>query len=184
MQVETVEAVEGLVRITVWTHAGVPASCPGCGQASSWEHSRYVRHVADEAVGGRPVMVDLSVRRTYCENPDCSKQTLAQQVEGLTVGYQRRTPALPEVVEAVARALVGTAGARLLLHLHQARLTAHTALKRTGRTRVDRGNPAALHPQRLPPHPRGDWRSAARRRPSLWPVTCGCGIFSGRSRRA
>ncbi|WP_370743231.1 helicase associated domain-containing protein [Streptomyces sp. LUP47B] len=37
-----------------------------------------------------------------------------------------------------------------------------------------------------PPTPptRRCWRSAARRRPSLWPGTCGCGISSGRSRRA
>jgi hypothetical protein len=64
-------------------------------------------------------MIDLSVRRMYCENPDCAKQTFAEQVAGLTVRYQRRTPALQAVVEAVARALAGTAGARLLLHLHQ-----------------------------------------------------------------
>ncbi|WP_455569519.1 ISL3 family transposase [Streptomyces violascens] len=114
-----VEAGEDLVRITARTHAGVLAVCPGCDKTSDWEPSRYVRHVADEAVGGRPVMIDLSVRRLYCENPDCSKQTFAEQIAGLTVRYQRRTPALQNVVEAVARALAGTAGARLLLHLHQ-----------------------------------------------------------------
>lgn len=37
-----------------------------------------------------------------------------------------------------------------------------------------------------PPTPptRPCWRSAARRRPSSWPATCGSGISSGRSRRA
>ncbi|MEU3756597.1 ISL3 family transposase [Streptomyces olivoreticuli] len=119
VQVEGVEAGEDLVRVTARTHAAVPADCPGCGQASSWEHSRYVRHVADEAVGGRPVVIDLSVRRLYCENQACAKQTFAEQVEGLTVRYQRRTPSLQAVVEAVACALAGRAGARLLLHLHQ-----------------------------------------------------------------
>ncbi|MGW2370697.1 transposase [Streptomyces sp. NPDC001667] len=78
-----------------------------------------MRHVADEAVGGRPVVIVLSVRRLYCENPDCAKRTFAEQVEGLTVRYQRRTPALQAVVDAVACALAGKAGARLLLHLHQ-----------------------------------------------------------------
>ncbi|MGA5135453.1 transposase, partial [Streptomyces olivoreticuli] len=119
VQVETVEAGGDLVRITARTRAGVLAVCPGCGKTSDWEHSRYVRHVADEAVGGRPVMIGLSVRRLYCENPDCSKQAFAEQIAGLTVRYQRRTPALQAVVEAVARALAGAAGARLLLHLHQ-----------------------------------------------------------------
>lgn len=119
VQVEGVAAGEELVRITARTHTGVPAVCPGCGQASGWEHSRYVRHVADGAVGSRPVVIVLSVRRLYCENPDCAKRTFAQQVEGLTVRYQRRTPALQAVVDAVACALAGKAGARLLLHLHQ-----------------------------------------------------------------
>jgi transposase len=119
VQVEGAQAGEDLVRITARTHAGVPVACPGCGQPSSWEHSRYVRHVGDEAVGGRPVVIDLSVRRLYCENPDCPRATFAEQVEGLTVRYQRRTPALQAVVEAVAAALAGKAGARLLLHLHQ-----------------------------------------------------------------
>jgi len=72
----------------------------------------------DEAVGGRPVVIDLSVRRLYCEDPDCPRTTFVEQVGGLTVRYQRRTPALQQVVDAVAVALAGSAGARLLNMLH------------------------------------------------------------------
>ena len=118
VEVEEVQAVAGVVRISARTR-DVPVLCPGCGCPSDWEHSRYVRHVADEAVGGRPMVVDLSVRRLYCENPRCPKSTFAEQVGGLTVRYQRRSPALQAVVTAVAVALAGKAGARLLLHLHQ-----------------------------------------------------------------
>lgn len=62
----------------------------------------------------------LSVRRLYCENPACEKVTFAEQVPGLTRRYQRRMPALQTVVDAVAVALAGSAGARLLSVLHQA----------------------------------------------------------------
>ncbi|MEV1062604.1 hypothetical protein [Streptomyces sp. NPDC050263] len=79
-------------------------------------HSRYVRHAADEAVGGRAVVIDLSVRHLYCKNSDCPKTTFAEQVTRLTVRYQRRTPALQHLVNAVA--LAGSAGARLLAVLH------------------------------------------------------------------
>jgi len=96
-----------------------PAACTGCAQVSQWVHSTYVRHVADEAVGGRPLRIDLQVRRLYCENPLCPKVTFAEQVPGLTRRYQRRTPALQAVVDAVALALAGSAGARLLAVLHQ-----------------------------------------------------------------
>jgi transposase len=87
--------------------------------SSDWLHSRYVRHVADEAVGGRPVVIDLSVRRLYCENPQCPKTTFVEQTDGLTVRYQRRTPALQRLLGAVAVALAGKTGVRLLPHLHQ-----------------------------------------------------------------
>jgi transposase len=65
------------------------------------------------------MVVDLSVRRLYCENSQCPRATFVEQVAGLTVRYRRRTPALQRVVEAVAVHLAGMAGARLLLALHQ-----------------------------------------------------------------
>ncbi|MHB9856814.1 transposase family protein [Streptomyces sp. YIM S03343] len=98
VRVERVEASGDLLRIAARTRDGIPAVCPGCGTESDWVHSRYVRHVADEAVGGRPVVIDLSVRRLYCENPGCPKGTFAEQITGLTVRYQRRTTALQATV--------------------------------------------------------------------------------------
>ncbi|MEU6895549.1 transposase family protein [Streptomyces sp. NPDC046557] len=88
--------------------------CSGCGVPSDWTHSRYVRHLADVALGGRPVRIDLSVCRLYCENPSCPKVTFAEQVPGLTVRYQRRTPLLQHLVESVGVVPVGRGGARML----------------------------------------------------------------------
>ncbi|WP_330334656.1 ISL3 family transposase [Streptomyces sp. NBC_00536] len=116
--VESVDVERDMLVVTARTRAA-PAECPACGQWSAWERSRYVRHLGDEAVGGRAVRIDISVRRLYCENAACPKVTFAEQVGGLTVRYQRRTPALQRVVETVAVALAGSAGARLLVHLHQ-----------------------------------------------------------------
>jgi transposase len=118
VRVERVEASGDLLRIAARTRDDAAAVCPGCGMESDWVHSRYVRHVTDEAVGGRAVVIDLSVRRLYCENHACEKGTFVEQVVGLTRRYQRRTPALQKVVDAVAVALAGSAGARLLSGLH------------------------------------------------------------------
>ncbi|MFI6150532.1 transposase family protein [Streptomyces sp. NPDC051109] len=96
------------------TRSRVPAGCSGCGVLSDWTHSRYVRHLADAALGGRPVRIDLSVRRLYCENPSCPKVTFAEQVPRLTVRYQRRTPLLQHLVESVGVVLAGRGGARML----------------------------------------------------------------------
>ena len=119
VDVESVVVEGGVLVVSAATRDG-PAACTGCGQMSHRAHSAYLRHVADEAVGGRPLRIDLQVRRLYCENPACPKATFAEQVPGITRRYQRRTPALQRVVDAVAVALAGSAGARLLLVVHQA----------------------------------------------------------------
>jgi transposase len=77
-------------------------------------HSRYCRTLADVAVGGRPALIVLSVRRLFCDNPRCGRRTFAEQVEGLTVRYQRRSPLLQHLVEMAGVLLAGRGGARLL----------------------------------------------------------------------
>jgi len=76
-------------------------------------HSRYERRLLDTAVGGSEVMIFLAVRRFFCPAANCAKVTFAEQVEGLTSKNARRTPAVTAVLEAVALALGGRAGARL-----------------------------------------------------------------------
>ncbi|MEV6655387.1 transposase family protein [Streptomyces sp. NPDC051219] len=95
-------------------------ACPGCAVMSNRVHSRYGRRLADMPVGDRPVLIELTVRRLYCENVRCSRRTFAEQVDGLTVRYGRRTPAVRRVLEAVAGALAGRARSRLAAVLHTA----------------------------------------------------------------
>lgn len=118
VDVDSVVARDGVLVAAARTRDS-PAACTGCGQVSQQVHSSYVRHVADQAVGDRPLRIDLQARRLYCKNAACAKVTFAEQVPGLTRRYQRRTPALQRVVDVVAVALAGSAGARLLRVLHQ-----------------------------------------------------------------
>ena len=76
-------------------------------------HSRYQRKLADTATGGQEVLIDLQARRFFCGNEACAKATFAEQVPGLTTRYGRRTCGLQAVLQAVALALGGRAGARL-----------------------------------------------------------------------
>ncbi|MEU5548044.1 transposase family protein, partial [Streptomyces sioyaensis] len=114
MHVLSVDVSDAVVAVRARTRSGAPAGCTGCGHLSQWCHSRYVRRLADVALGGRPVCIDLSVRRLYCENSVCPKATFAEQVPGLTVRYQRRTPPLQRLVEDVGVVLAGRGGARML----------------------------------------------------------------------
>jgi Transposase len=62
-------------------------------------------------------VICLAVRRFLCLAPECAKRTFAEQVSGLTSRHARRTPVVTAVLEAVALALGGRAGARLSGHL-------------------------------------------------------------------
>ncbi|MFJ3786254.1 transposase family protein [Streptomyces sp. NPDC090093] len=76
MQVVSVEVSDAVVAVRARTRSGEPAGCTGCGQLSEWCHSRYERRLADVTLAGRPLRIDLSVRRLYCENTTCPKATL------------------------------------------------------------------------------------------------------------
>ncbi|WP_307659262.1 ISL3 family transposase [Streptomyces sp. V1I1] len=80
-------------------------------------HSRYGRRIADAPVGARPVLIDLSVRRPFCDNGGCARVTFAEQVDGLTSRYGRRTPVLQRVIGALGVVLAARAVARLTLLL-------------------------------------------------------------------
>jgi transposase len=89
------------------------AVCPACGTWSSRVHSGYARTVADGPAGGCPVMICLAVRRLFCRNPACPVVTFAEQAEGLTGRYLRRSLPLLGLLAQIALALAGRAGARL-----------------------------------------------------------------------
>jgi transposase len=114
--VEQVERLSGQVRLRVRPQ-GREGVCPRCGGRSGRVHSRYRRSLADAAVGGQPVVVELTVRRFFCAAGDCPARTFAEQVDGLTRRHARRTPLLRGMLEAIGLALAGRAGARLAVRL-------------------------------------------------------------------
>ena len=110
--VEAVTAAAGLLLVTARARAP-EAACPKCGTESGRVHSRYERRLADAAIGGRQVEIHLEVRRFFCTAPGCRRKTFAEQVDGLTVRYARKTPLLAGVLGSIAVALAGRAGSRL-----------------------------------------------------------------------
>jgi hypothetical protein len=48
------------------------------------------------------VSITLTTRRLFCDNPGCARVTFAEQVDGLTVRYGRRTPQLTGLSGAIA----------------------------------------------------------------------------------
>lgn len=62
-------------------------------------HSRYGRTLTNVPAGGRSVLVGLSVRPLFCDSQGCGQRTFAEQVEGLTMRCQRRSPLLQQLLE-------------------------------------------------------------------------------------
>ena len=76
--------------------------------------------LADAAIGGRPVVIRLTVRRMFCRTASCQARTFVEQVDGLTAPHARRTALLRTMLEAIAVALAGRAGTRLAARLGMA----------------------------------------------------------------
>jgi transposase len=101
-------------RVQIRGHARATRSpCGRCGRESDRVHSRYVRILADAVIGGRPAAIRFAARRFFCDNPDCTAVTFAEQVPDLTARYARRTALLRGVLISIALALAGRPGARL-----------------------------------------------------------------------
>ncbi|WP_323179256.1 transposase family protein [Streptomyces sp. NBC_00059] len=112
MQVVSVEVSDAVVAVRARTRSGEPVGCTECGQLSEWCHSRYVRRLVDVTLAGRPLRIDLSVRRLYCENTN----GLRSSPDGNT-SLKDRTPPPParptaSASSAPSRRRTGTSHAR------------------------------------------------------------------------
>jgi transposase len=112
LRVHRVEDAGDAVMIAASCQAG-SACCPRCGRESARVHGGYARTVADGAAGGRPVLIVLQVRRFRCRNPQCPAVTFAEQAEGVSARYRRRSVPLLAMLAGFGLELAGRGAARL-----------------------------------------------------------------------
>jgi len=110
----TSDAARVILRLAM---ASRTAACPLCGQAATRVQSRYWRTLTDVPWQGVPVQVKLRVRRFWCDTVACARRIFAERVPRLAAPYARRTCRCSDVLTAIAFALGGEAGARLLPRL-------------------------------------------------------------------
>ncbi|WP_431904291.1 transposase family protein [Nonomuraea sp. bgisy101] len=90
------------------------ATCPRCGTVSARTHGGYRRRLTDLPISGRPVRIDVGVRRFRCDDSGCGAATFAEQIPGLTAPFARRTAGLTDRLAAIGLALAGRAGSACL----------------------------------------------------------------------
>ena len=124
LRITDVLAKGSTLRIHAET-SSVAARCPGCSTPSRRVHSRYQRRLLDTAIAGQETVIDLGVRRFFCTVVSCARKIFAEQIDGLTVRHGRSSGLARRLLESVALALGGRAGARLTtrLGLHVGRMT-------------------------------------------------------------
>ncbi len=84
------------------------ASCPGCGQPSRRQHSRYSRRLADLPAHGREVWIVLVVRRFRCPTRGCGMRIFAERLPAsVTQPHGGRTARLQGLVRHLGLALGG-----------------------------------------------------------------------------
>ncbi|MFC4908475.1 transposase family protein [Actinomadura gamaensis] len=106
----------------------VPVPCPRCAVQTAHVHAWCERTVTDVPIDGRPVVVNVRVRRLACRDWRCPQRTFREQVTGVLERHQRRTTRLTCQLSAVVRELASRASARVLPALG-VRISRHTALR-------------------------------------------------------
>jgi transposase len=103
------EGIEIYAQVTEPT-----AKCPECQKASCKLHSQYLRHPHDLPCVGYRVQLHLIVRRFFCHNNQCPRLTFAEAFPQFLNYKARRTQRLRKQQLAVAFAVSGEEGRRLL----------------------------------------------------------------------
>ena len=68
--------------------------CPACQRISLRPHSWYKRRLGDLPWEGIPVVIELHVRRFFCDNDECSQRIYTERLAETAPRYARRTARL------------------------------------------------------------------------------------------
>src|SRR5260370_10087389 len=116
----TISGISGRASGTILVELASSRSavpCPACGALAQRVHSRYRCTLADLPWQGLAVHLQVEARRFCCAVATCPRRIFAEQFPGLVAVRGRRTDRLTPLLGAVALALGGEPGARLVADL-------------------------------------------------------------------
>lgn len=90
--------------------------CPQCQQIAYRTHSHYQRTLLDLPWQGQSIRIQLTTRKLFCDNDDCSRRVFTQPLPDIAARYARKTTRLAQVLQQ----LVLLAGAEAAAKLAQA----------------------------------------------------------------
>lgn len=78
------------------------ASCPKCNCKSRNYHSTYVRTIDDLPIFTKFVVLEVTAYRYYCSNDKCNVKVFAEELEGFSGKYRRKTGRLEQLIITIA----------------------------------------------------------------------------------
>ena len=94
---QAIKICSGFVTFQVQATAK-QAHCTKCAAPSDRTHSWYSRIIQDLSWQGNPVRFELTLRKFFCDNPDCERRIFAQALPKIARRYQRKTARLENVL--------------------------------------------------------------------------------------
>ena len=116
-----------MITVEMTTRQSV-ANCPQCEATSARVHSTYQRTLADLPCTAFQLRLFWTVRRFFCDNPECERVTFVEQLPSVAARYARKTSRLAEYQTHLAYALGGRPGARLAEE-HRVRVSRDTLIR-------------------------------------------------------
>lgn len=112
-EIEVSKRDEGQVIRLVMSAVQITSVCPKCMQASPRIHSRYRRKLWDLPWAGVPVVIELSVRRFFCDNPACQAHIFTERIPTLVQPWARKTARLQALQQQLGWRLGGSSGSAM-----------------------------------------------------------------------
>lgn len=89
------------------------AYCPNCHSISIRVHSHYVRTITDLPSGGFRAIIQLDIRRFFCDLKTCPKRTFTERIPSVVAHYARKTNRLVQAHSRIGFVVGGEAGSRI-----------------------------------------------------------------------
>jgi transposase len=102
----------GVILFAVRT-TSARAACPLCAGAADRIHSRYQRTLLDLPWQGNTVRLELTCRKFFCDNPDCTRRVFAEPLSSVATRYSRKTCRLVDALHELTYLAGGEAAARI-----------------------------------------------------------------------
>jgi len=92
------EIIDNTMYINVISNREEP-ECSYCKTPSSRVHSRYVRKFQDLPLLGKKVVIVLTNRKMFCDNPNCNNKTFAETFDFISYKAKKTNRLKDEIIQ-------------------------------------------------------------------------------------